>query len=184
MAGYPISRRTFIGDLVSAATLFWAGGGITGCREDKYHQSPGVEEEPLARSKQRENIPEDVDLTRYIHSISSLEIPQKLPSLSSQLYQKALRGDDSFLIRDISFGNGLEIKTDIRLSDYLALRSQNHRVAFSPEYGRFLIPHSVINDLSCTMTESSSSPEQAAQQILDYVHGGIIYNVSIEKEKD
>ncbi len=158
------TRRTFLTDLASAVGLLCVGGS---CRD-------GEKDEPV--------FPDDLDLTSNIGTIHSLEIPLELPSLSSQLFRDALREDDSFITRDVYFRNGKETKTKIRLSDYLALRSRNHRVASVLEYGPFLTTHPTITNLSLVLTDDCFSLEQAAQRILNYIHQGIVYDLSIEGE--
>ncbi len=159
-----IPRRTFIGNLASAAAFLCVGEA---CRD-----KPDDEEEIAQR--------DDLDLTTNIKRIYSIEIPSELPSLSPQLYQDALQSDDSLIIRDITLGTGKEFKTKIRLSDYLALRSRTHRTKDILEYGPFLTPHPTIDELAQELTRNSPSSEQAAQRILNFVHHGIIYDASIE----
>ncbi len=162
------TRRTFLSDLASAVTLLCAGGA---CRNEL------EEEEEIAQL-------DDINLTPNIKQIHSLKIPKELPSLSSKLYQDALRADDSYLSREIPTGNGVSVQAKIRLSDYLTLRSQDHRVSSPLEYGNFLTPHPTITDIARVLTKDCQSPEEAAQRILNYVHNGIVYDVSIESERD
>lgn len=158
------TRRTFLRDIASAVGLLCAGGA---CRD-----KPEDEEEIASL--------DDLDLTPNIKAIYSLEIPRELPSLSPELYQQALSGDDSLIVRDIALGTGKELQTKIRLSEYVALRSRNHRVGSPGEYGPFLTPHPVIDELAQVLTQNSTTPERAAQRILNFIHHGIIYDASIE----
>lgn len=184
------TRRTFLADLASAVGLLCVGAGVSGCRDNNEYQAlPTVR---LTESERKEvnttTVPLDTDLTPHIHAVYSLEIPRNLHSLSPTLYRQALHRDDSYLFRDISVvADGVietHVKADILLSDYLALRSQNHRVASHKEYARFLTPHPDITMIAQALIKDRSSTEQSAQRILDYVHSGIIYDASIEQKKD
>ncbi len=164
MVGSFTTRRTFLGDLASAVGLLSVGGACRDKLED---------EEEIASL-------DDLDLSTDIKRIYSLEIPSELPSISPELYQQALSGDDSLIFRDITLGTGKEFQIKIRLSEYVALRSRNHRINEILGYAPFLTPHPVIDDLAQVLTQNSTSPEQAAQRILNFIHHGIIYDVSIE----
>ncbi len=167
------NRRTFLSDLASAVTLLCAGGS---CRNELDEEKEIAQLDDLDLT--------DIDLTSNIKTIYPLEIPREFPSLSSELYQNALHGDDSYLTREIPTGNGINIQSKINLSNYLALRSRDHRVSSPLEYGNFLTPHPTITDIARVLTKDCQSPEEAAQRILNYVHNGIVYDVSIEHEKD
>jgi len=164
MVGSFTTRRTFIGDLASAVGLLCVGGACRDKLED---------EEEIAQL-------DDLDLTTNIKGIYSIEIPPELPSLSPELNREALSGDDSLIVRDIALGTGKEFQTKIRLSEYVALRSRNHRIKEVLGYAPFLTPHPIIDDLAQVLTQNSTSPEQAAQRILNFIHHGIVYDVSIE----
>ncbi len=195
MVESPTTRRTFLTDLASAVTLLCAGVSVSGCSKEKERASRY--EELMSRSKESERtkpiiknpVPPDVNLTSRINTIYHLGISQEIPSpLHPQLYKKVLHSDDSYLMRDISVvSDGVvsgRVKIDVFISDYLALRSQNHRIRSREEYARFLTPDFYIQAIAKRLAKDSSSPEQTAQQILDYVHSGIIYDASLEHEAD
>ncbi len=190
------TRRTFLSDLASAVTLLCAGVSVSGCSKEKERASRYEELMLGSKESERTNpiteknlvLPE-VDLTSCINTIYPLEISQNIPSpLPPQLYKKVLHDEDSYLMREINVvSDGVvsgRVKIDILISVYLALRSQNHRIKSREEYARFLTSDSYIQAIAKELTEDSSSPEQTAQQILDYVHSGIIYDASLEHEAD